>query len=202
MNAELQRLALRHLGGSLLVALICITLGATLLWAARHSQANARASHASTRDEARQLHERYLATRRDEALLRETIARFETLRQQGLIGPENRLEWANGVRSAALALRLPPPEFTLAPRRSLGKIDAAGLFNLQASQMKLSLELLHEGDLLALLERLAARPDVLLHPQRCLLVRNNNRTGGDGGGLHAECALDWISITPPATVEP
>lgn len=202
MSPDVQRLAMRHLGSSLLIALIMILLGAGLLWASRQSLAQARSSADAARSEAQKQHDRYLAVSRDEAIIRQTIARFDALTQQGLIGPENRLDWANALRNAALKHRIEHLEFSIEPQRSLGKLDTAGQFHLNASQMKLSLNLLHEGEILRLLEDLGSRSDAMLFPQHCLLRKISGQKPGETNAVRAECKLDWITISPPASPTP
>lgn len=196
MTPDLQRLALRHLGASLAAALFLCLLGGGLLWASQQTLAKARRDQLGAREQAHSLHERYLATLRDEAPIRQTIARFDQLQAAGLIGPENRLDWANAVRHAAQNRRLDAPEFSIEPRRNLGQPDPGTPFTLSASRMKLSLGLLHEGELLRLLDDLARRPDAILHPRNCQLQRNASPQPNEHAALRAECELDWITVTP------
>lgn len=202
MSPDIQRLALRHLGGSLAIALLMCLVGGSLLWASRQALDTSRRELVNMRAQAVTLHERYLNTSRDEALIRQTIQRFELLRQQGLIGPENRLDWANNLRQASQARRLENLEFSIAPQRKLGKTEAYGQYSFNASQMKFQLGLLHEGDLLRLLDDLAGQPDALIYPRHCLLRRNLVSAQGETAALHAECELDWITISPPASPTP
>lgn len=202
MSPDVQRLAMRHLGSSLLIALIMILLGGGLLWASRQSLAQARNSAAAARSEAQKQHDRYLAVSRDEAIIRQTITRFNALTEQGLIGPENRLDWANALRNAARKHHIEHLEFSIEPQRSLGKLDTAGQFHLHASQMKLSLNLLHEGEILRLLEDLSNQHDAMLFPQHCLLRKAAGQKPGETHAVRAECKLDWITFSPPASPAP
>jgi hypothetical protein len=202
MSPEVQRLALRHLASSLAIAALMLLAGSALLWLSQKHLLTARQTQAHARDEARKLHDRYQATRRDEDLLRDTIGRFEILREQGLIGPENRLDWANAVRGAVQNRRLESVEFSITPQRNLIKLDAAGLFSLNISQMNLSLGLLHEGELLRLLDDLSQQPDALVQARHCRLTRQGSMDSNESAALKAECELDWLSISQSPAAAP
>ena len=193
MNAPLTR----QLAPSLLLALLACALGGLLLWAAQQAQSRARQENLLARGEAQALHQRHLETQQQEASLRASIARHAELTRAGLIGTEDRLSWVETLRSDATRLRLPAPEFSLAPQRQLPGLSGASDFRFQASQMKLGIDLLHEGDLLALLASLYQMPSVLVLPQSCSL-RQLPPAGADGhAGLRADCQLDWITIAGP-----
>lgn len=183
---------------STLLALSLIALSSAALWAAQKSQHAAQTQLTQARQRAQALHQRYQKTLADAPTLRDTIARFQTHQQQGLIGPENRLNWAKQLRSLAQEQRLGALEFTLTPQRSLGFVDAAREFERHASQMTLSLKLLHEGDLLRLHAALRAQPDAIVRPLNCTLA-----TLADSSyRLSAHCTLDWISIDTHASPTP
>lgn len=202
MSPDTQRLAMRHLGLSLITALLLILIGAGLFWLSQQHMSAARTAQRQAQAQAREQHERYMLTSRDEPLIRQAIESFKTLRQQGLIGPENRLEWAGAVREASEKYRLQPAEFSIEPQRSLSKLDAAGQFQLSASTMRLRLELLHEGELLRFVDELAQRPDAIVHARQCNLSRQPAPPAGEASLLKAECELDWITITPAPNLAP
>ena len=187
----------RQLSLSALIAVILIALGAGLLWGSQQQLLRARRDHAQERSAAQALHQRYQKAQADEPTIRDTIARFNQHQQQGLIGAENRLEWANAVRSIGQTRRIDKLEFTLAPQRELGKLDPDGRFSTRASQMKLTMQVLHEGDLLRVLADLHALPGALIQPRRCSLSPLANGADQGNSRLAAECELDWITAQAP-----
>ncbi|GAB2888802.1 hypothetical protein GCM10027046_16590 [Uliginosibacterium flavum] len=188
----------RQLSLSVLVAVVLIALGGGLLWASQQQLKHAQREHDSARSAAQALHQRYQKAQADEPTIRQTIARFDQLHQQGLIGAENRLDWANALRNIGQTRRLGKLEFSLAPQRELAKLDAAGQFASKASQMKLSLQLLHEGDLLRVLDDLRNISGAIVQPRKCSLSELAGAADQGNARLAAECELDWITVQAPA----
>jgi hypothetical protein len=94
--------------------------------------------------------------REEEQELRDKIGRFLALKERGYIGPERRLDWIETLSRLKTAHRIFKLDYEFAPQRP---VDAnvlpggasAGGFEIMASQMKLQLQLLHEGELLVFL---------------------------------------------------
>ena len=183
------------------MALLLAGIGIALI--AYNHQALTAATKAQTQAKAtaNSLHDQYINTARDEALLRETIERFNSLRDSGLIQAEDRLRWADELREIRSSLRIPRLDYELQPQRVLRNLDAKGEHRLHASQMKLTMDLLHEGDLLRILERLQTRRDAIVLIRECNLDRAAaNTTGAQmSHTLKANCTLDWISLHSPRT---
>lgn len=195
------RRLLRHLGPGIVGAALLLLLGGGLYHFAATQFERAQAEQGRARDLARTLHQRYQQAQANEPDLRQSIARFEQFRRQGLIGPENRLEWAAALHIIGQNRALGPLDFTLAPQHPLAKLDPAGTYTSKASSMKLRLALLHEGDLLRVLADLHGLPGVLVTPRHCSLADQPGE--GRTEGLTAECELDWITVdTAPRPPQP
>ncbi|MDQ8021648.1 MAG: hypothetical protein REI94_07400 [Moraxellaceae bacterium] len=197
---------LRPLLPAILFAIAMCIVG-TLLLRSTQRELDAARRDAQQSEQARQaIRTRLADTQRDEAVIRATIDRFENWRKQGLIGPEQRLDWADSLRAVRDERRLPRLIYELMPQRPLRRGDNTPIsndqYNLQVSRMRLDLGLLHEGDLLRVLDDLQARRDVLVVPRACRLDRapaapraNPRETPPS---LDAHCELDWITVLPPA----
>lgn len=143
-----------------------------------------------------------LARARDEEKdLREKIIRFQALQAKGYIGPEKRLEWIEAVARAKTALRISKLDYELLPQRPIDASilpggAAAGGFEIMASSMRLQLNLLHEGELLAFLTELRNSVQALIQIRSCTLERlPPSRTDrGIGAQIKAECNLEWITL--------
>jgi hypothetical protein len=87
--------------------------------------------------------------------------------------------------------------YEFAPRRALDGEGAEQRFGLNASAMSLQARLLHEEDLVWLLDDLARRAPALIQPRRCDVSRlpPANATGALRDGLlSADCLIDWITL--------
>lgn len=182
--------------GMLLPAL-CLLAG-TVLWATTtmyRTQLDAaleaeRQALAGIEQERRELINRREAREQYSALYRELTA-------GGIVGPDQRLQWVQTLRSSTSSLGLPyvrystgPQEVFVAPYLMAG--ISATVMN---SPMEVQLGLVHELDLLRLLDKLAQSPG-LFHVRSCNLERLERNTPPEGNqaNLSGSCQLNWFSI--------
>lgn len=139
------------------------------------------------------------------------LPRFNTLKSLGALGNENRLEWIERITSIRGELALPRLVYTIEPRQASQQMQqpVAGLV-FETSRMKLDFALVHEGDLLRLIERLRAPAIGIFELRACTLTRSPvpaaaaglNASGAFDGNLEGSCEFDWISLTGVARPEP
>lgn len=124
------------------------------------------------------------------------IERYRQLSARGRLEPERRLEWAETLAALRSERGLPALDYEIAPQRDLyadGRTIGGLVF--RASAMRLHLPLVHEGDLLGLLDALQSRVDALLLVRRCRIERvSPEQRAHPLAGLAAECELDWITV--------
>lgn len=186
---------IRHLAGSLILALICIAAGYGLFALAHHDVVRTRSQHEKLRTDALAVRDRLQHTQQDEPAVRLAIQQFDALSKQGVIGPERRLDWADSLRQLQQALRLPKAEFTLQPQRRLGPVANAAPYSLYLSPMLWRARLLHEGDLLRILAAVRNIPSSVVVPSQCMLTGDAASTSTPTG-LEVECQFDWLTIAP------
>ena len=132
--------------------------------------------------------------------LRDKIALYQQLERQGLIGQEERLNWVEQIGGIKTARRLYDLQYELSPQRPLGDIGlpggpAFGSHEFMASSMRMQLQLLHEEDLLGLLDDLRASVHAHLLVRQCTLGRLAANTDGRlGPQLEASCIIDWVTL--------
>jgi hypothetical protein len=78
--------------------------------------------------------------------------------------------------------------------------DSVKQFGVFSTEMKLTLQLLHEGDALAIFEDLRAAKLGLFSIKKCSFKRPNNGDQNDsavtlGTPLTVDCLLNWISMS-------
>ena len=126
--------------------------------------------------------------------------RFLALRQRGLIGEENRLAWIDAIRRSQEQRKLLPISYDISPQQGL-QVPlpmVMGQYQLRGSRMRMQMDLLHEMDLLNLLDDL--RQAGYFAVQDCTLKRHAAAGAGPGGAsgaapaLGAECELLWLTL--------
>ncbi|VFN08032.1 MAG: hypothetical protein BECKG1743D_GA0114223_112481, partial [Candidatus Kentron sp. G] len=100
--------------------------------------------------------------------------RFQRLVQDGFIGEERRLTWLEALRDASARIELPGLRYNISSRQpyhvSNFPVDT-GIYQIHATQMQLTMGLLHEGDLFFLLRELERHGIGLYSTVYCRLRR-------------------------------
>ncbi|MBW7901606.1 MAG: hypothetical protein H3C26_09025 [Rhodocyclaceae bacterium] len=120
----------------------------------------------------------------EDALAQRLAAGLAALRATGALGDERRPEWLRLLATAAAARHLPPPACEMSPPRT----DGDGL--LRSTRMRLRATLLHEGDLLGLIDEAQTRAPAVVQVRACRLERLPAETA-TAARLRADCQLDW-----------
>ncbi|MBF0381353.1 MAG: hypothetical protein HQL69_10065 [Magnetococcales bacterium] len=123
---------------------------------------------------------------------------FQLLRQRGIIGVTDRVKWvetlseeANNLNFTSLKYAISPPvEFTIKFKFDQG--DAM----VMATAMKLSMDMLHEEDLVDLLERLEDRNQGLYIVNECKIERKTKKIMRNSAdpNMKGGCTLKWFNI--------
>lgn len=206
------RETLRHLRPGMLpaVALLAAGIGlatAASLWRTEAARANDRAFA-----ERRDLQRRLAGVEEEGGELRLGSALFGRLAARGIIGEESRLEWVEQFQRVRNQRRLFEMRWELQPQRPLEADIAPGLegdLDFLASRLGLSIPLLHEEDLLRLLDDLQEEARAFVRPRQCTLTRRPadaplapEAGGGPAPRLDAQCELDLITLRKRSTTVP
>ena len=144
------------------------------------------------------------------------LQRFNTLRSLGALGNENRLDWIERLAAIREELRLPRFTYTIAARAPNPQMQDPGAgLRFETSRMRLEFGVVHEGDLLRIIERLRTPAMGMFEIRSCALIRVRAALPGtdlaapEAGAAHANlagvCELDWLSMTgtrPPDPAAP
>jgi hypothetical protein len=134
-----------------------------------------------------------------EAILRYLPA-YQRLHQQGFVGTEQRINWLEGLRTANRLAGLFGVTYQLEPQKPFTVVGADNPISqhLRQSQMKLTLGLVHEGDLMRFFRALAAQQTGLFMLTGCALDRagGNDAPAPRQANLSAACELSWLTIEP------
>ena len=197
---NLSRADLKGLRGPLGLALLAIAVGATCLVLAdiyRDSATQARAASRASRVAAQ---ERVLRVSEEEREIRENLIDDERMREQGMMGDQNRIDWIESIARIKNNRKLFEIKYRIEAQRPLdypGVIGASGA-DFVVSRMRLDMLLLHENDLLDFLGDLQAAKRAFVSVRQCMVTRLDR--GSPAGGtalqprLRADCQVDLVSV--------
>ena len=154
-----------------------------------------------------QLHTDRSAMQHDyEALLtrRRIVERYHRRYQQfsalGFVGDERRIDWLEILRQATDDLRLPRLAYVIEPQQqALTPVEAtfaSGDVAIRVSTVQLDIGLLHEEDLLHVIDALQTHAPGLIAVDGCTLnwlVQAPDRPGADAN-INAQCSLRIFSV--------
>lgn len=124
---------------------------------------------------------------------------YSGYKSSGLVGEERRLSWIETLETTNEVLKLPRLTYNLRPQETFIRPGLAVKNNveLSSSPMELSMGLLHEEDLFAVLEGLRLSIKNLFTVEHCLLTRNaqvSQSLNTKGSNLSSKCTIRWVTI--------
>lgn len=156
---------------------------------------------------------RFLNSGRERADIERLLPLLQSLQSQGLYGEEKRLEWIERLRgmerrwpglklqyaieaqAVQPAAGAGPGALSIAAPPAAGVPASARRIELFATRMRLTMTLVHEDDMLRVLEELAQAQLGRASVEHCEMTRAN------GAAIRAECSLIWNTLRayePPA----
>ena len=147
----------------------------------------------------RSTHKLYSNLVKDIDLLDQYRKLYNDYRSSGLVGKERRLSWIESLESTNEVLRLPTLTYSLLPQEAFerpGFKVKRGVV-VQSSPMDLSMGLLHEEDLFAVLEGLRLSISNLFTVDNCEISRLGeveNSLDTRRANLSTKCTISWVTI--------
>lgn len=193
-----------YLRSALLVPLVALGVAVAVLTASYAGRARFTAESVAARQELASLDQQRLDLASRLEARRRYGERFESIAQAGIVGEEQRLAWAEALRRAAKTLHLPYLRYSASPRQPfeapyLVPGEAAPV---NATAMELQAGLVHEGDLLRLIDVLREEAPGLVSVTGCTLERAGGAIAPepDRANITGTCELRWFSIPLAAAV--
>ena len=195
----------QYLRGALTMFTGAAVLSASLLAGSVYFQSRMEQEYRHNSERLSALSRRYLAVAEEEDAIRDFFPQFMDLHKTGLLGDEHRLNWIEALQNAGNRLQLPSLSYEIRAQKGY-KPDipvVAGRYKIFVSEMTLNMQLLHEGDLFALLDLLDEQAKGLYTVSGCELTRSFvELTDNPGAGnVTAGCLLEWFSIRPVSDPE-
>lgn len=203
LRSALQRDSLRRATAHGLLALGLVAAGGLALLLAHWDRAAQQGTRSAAQARLAELDGERSESEAALGMLTENIDRYRALQRSGFVGSGDRIAWTEALLRGQQQLGLPGIAFELAPQQELEpQAEDPALAGSDAERppaqgplahdMRIQIGGLHEGELLALLERLAAEQVGHFRPQACLLQRDVQQAG-----LQLDCTLRWITYLPP-----
>lgn len=187
-----------YLRGALVRFIGVATVSAALLSGSNYFERRMEQEYRQHSERLRAFRHRYLAVDGEEQVIRDYLPRFTDLNKRGLLGGEHRLNWIEALQDAGHRLSVPTMSYEIRAQK-VYRPDfpvPAGRYKIFVSEMTLNMQLLHEGDLFAMLDLLDERAMGLYTVSGCELTRNfvELTDNPDAGNVTATCLLEWFSI--------
>jgi hypothetical protein len=178
----------RQLALPLLAFVALLVAGAWLVAWSNDKRAVDAAVLSAARQERVQVKERLMRIAEEEREVREKLKVYQQLRDLGILGEEQRLEWADAMKRIRSDLDLPDLRYRVERQRALASVPGKpGTVDFYASTMRVELALLHEGDLFSFLWALRNSGKAYYAVRRCAVPTLAPR-------LRADCEIDLITI--------
>jgi hypothetical protein len=198
---KLEAQDLKRMQWAIAFLVVMTLIGGGSVWSVQQLKKSGEKSLRDVSAERRDIQGKLARAREEQQELRDKIGRYQELKAQGLIGPEQRLDWIEIIARLKAARGIFKLDYDFAPQRPVDAAmlpggAAAGGFEIMSSQMRLQLQLLHEGELLTFLSELRKAVPALVQVRSCTIERlaPGNTDRGKNAQLKAECILEWITL--------
>jgi hypothetical protein len=188
---------MRKASASALLALAMALAGAAAVWASTRLAGDVRQAHERALVARAEAQRALAGARAEEAEIAAKIDRFRHLVERGAVGTEQRLAWVELIRDARARHHLGAVDYEFSPQRPLDPLIApadADQLEAAGSTLRIRMPLLHEGQLIALLDDLAFNASAVVRVRECSVTRA--AVAGEAEQLVADCLLDWITFRP------
>ena len=144
-------------------------------------------------------HTLYINMVNDIDLLEQYRNLYRGYKSSGLVGEERRLSWIESLENTNKVLKLPTLTYNLLPQEKFIRpgLKVKSGVELNGSAMVLSMGLLHEEDILAVLEGLRLSIKNLFTVESCSLSRSNEigvPLETKSTNLSSKCTIRWVTI--------
>lgn len=186
------------LRGALVIFIVALSVSAVIGSASYYFRNSMQQDYRKAQADFNRISSKYLQIDEQDATIKAYYPRFVKLHEQGVIGTERRLDWLESLQRVTDTLEIPGLSYEIASQQQ-SKINwpiETGSFELYSSTMKLNLEMLHEADLLRLIDRLGQTNAGFFSLTDCSMSRRSTEIHVDSlsPNVTANCNLEWYSI--------
>jgi len=186
------------LQGALITFFMCLLVGGVLISGSWYFNQEMIKKFKRNQTLFQNISNQYLAIDEEERLINEYHPKFLALFDRGILGDEHRLDWIETLRETGESIKLPALRYKISSQNAYTTelpINT-GSFEIYSSEMELSLELLHEGDLFRILSDLDNIALGIYSVSGCKFLRNSDKVEADPAkaNISAECNLQWFTL--------
>jgi hypothetical protein len=186
------------LRGSIIVLVLSVSISASLVYAANYFQQQMLREFNMANAAFRSISTRYLTVDEEEKLVRSYLPRFVQLYQSGIIGNEQRLNWVEVLRATGDEYKIPALSYQIESQQvyTPGYPLNLGRYSLYSSKMLLNMQLLHEGDLFRIFEKLDENAKGSFTLTSCSVNQSvqSITDSPNAGNITVRCELQWFTI--------
>ncbi len=181
----------------ILVLAILVSVGAAVV--GYHYENIQRDRYQTALSTLRSTHQLYTNIINDIDLLDQYRSLFSEYKSSGLVGDERRLSWIESLESTNDVLRLPTLSYKLNPQEPFERpgFKLERDVSVMSSPMDLTIGMLHEEDLFALLEGLRLSIRNLFTVDSCSIMRQSpvdRSLDTKKANLRTQCTIRWVTI--------
>ena len=184
--------------GSMIIFTVTLLISGGLIYGSYYFKNQMGLEFRRTNSAFRSISNRYLAVDQEERLIRDYLPKFVDLFQSGIIGNEQRLNWIEVLREIGDEIRLPTLSYRIDSQQEYTpdfELDL-GQYTLFSSSMTLTMQLLHEGDLFKILDKLEQDAKGTFSLKSCSIKSSASEISLNpmAANVAAECELQWFTI--------
>ena len=188
-----------YLRRPIIIIAVAIVVSVAFTLAGYHYEKTQREGYESALSTLRSTHKLYSNIINDIDLLDQYRSLYSEYKSSGLVGEERRLSWIETLESTNEVLRLPTLTYNLNPQEDFKRpgFKLKRGVAVMSSPMDLTIGMLHEEDLFALLEGLRLSIQNLFTVDSCSIVRASpvdRSLDTKKANLRTLCTIRWVTI--------
>ena len=189
------------LRGALLALFLSLGIGVSMVLGSLFYVQKTESKYLRQRAELDGIARLYRTAENDRSLYSQYVTRYQDLERQGVIGDEPRLNWVEALERINQSLKLPVLRYEIQPQKPVsmqGNRYDTKIIRVYRSTMSFDAGLLHEGDLLVLLDELRRQTSGRLEVRDCDIKFASSTRGVVFNvrqpNLVALCTVDWYTL--------
>ena len=179
---------------------LVIVIASLLVWFTGSREMLIQEALIKQESELRQARSRYQDSGAEKEAIIKYLPPYQQLIEQGFVGEERRIEWIDELRTINQQYKLFGINYSIGTQENykLPFQHNAGNFILHRSVMQFDSALLHEGDLLTILDALHGKRFAPFMVRECEITRIGSAISNKFlPNLNLHCELDWLTLTEP-----
>ncbi len=188
-----------YLRRPIIMIVVAIVVSVAFALAGYHYEKVQRDEYLAALSTLRSTHQLYSNIINDIDLLDQYRGLYSEYKSSGLVGEERRLSWIESLESTNEVLRLPTLSYNLNPQEDFKRpgFKLKRGVSVMSSSMDLTIGMLHEEDLFALLEGLRLSIQNLFTVESCSIIRASSvdrSLDTRKANLRSQCTIRWVTI--------